>query len=541
MSLQEKIDAIFTDESSIPPEYQITSPMYQTDYLVDGELKQWDGTTEKVYSCIYVKTPEGLVPKFLGTVPMLTKEASLDVLDAAATAYKYGTGEWAMMPVAERIECVRNFTYGMKSKREEVVRLLMWEIGKSFVDSCKEFDRTIDYIEETINALKDLDRANSRFIIEQGVIGQIRRSPLGVVLCLGPANYPLNETFTTMIPALIMGNTVILKPSRPGTLLFRPLLEAFKEAFPKGVVNTIYGSGREVASPLMSSGRLDGFAFIGSSKAANALAKLHPRPNRLRTILGLEAKNPAIVLPDADLDLTVKECILGSLSYNGQRCTALKILFVHSSIIDEFLEKFSAAIASLNFGLPWDKGVALTPLPEAEKPQYFTDLVEDAIKHGAKVINPGGGSIRETFFYPAVLYPVNTEMRVYHEEQFGPVIPVAAFDHLDTPLQYITDSNYGQQVSIFGQDPDAIAKLVDRLVNQVARVNLNSQCQRGPDTFPFTGRKDSAEGTLSVTDALRSFSIRSLVAAKEKEENKTLITSIVKGHKSNFLSTDFIL
>jgi glyceraldehyde-3-phosphate dehydrogenase (NADP+) len=132
-------------------------------------------------------------------------------------------------------------------------------------------------------------------------------------------------------------------------------------------------------------------------------------------------------------------------------------------------------------------------------------------------------------------------MRVYSEEQFGPVIPIVPYDDVETPIQYIVNSNYGQQVSIFGQDSDAIAALIDPLVNQVCRVNLNSQCQRGPDTFPFTGRKDSAEGTLSVTDALRAFSIRTLVAAKENELNKSLITQIIQGRKSNFLSTDFIL
>jgi glyceraldehyde-3-phosphate dehydrogenase (NADP+) len=132
-------------------------------------------------------------------------------------------------------------------------------------------------------------------------------------------------------------------------------------------------------------------------------------------------------------------------------------------------------------------------------------------------------------------------MRLYHEEQFGPVIPVVPYDNLETPIDYIVNSNYGQQVSIFGQDTKAIAALIDPLVNQVCRVNINSQCQRGPDTFPFTGRKDSAEGTLSVSDALRSFSIRTLVAAKETELNKSLITQILKKHQSNFLSTDFIL
>jgi glyceraldehyde-3-phosphate dehydrogenase (NADP+) len=102
-------------------------------------------------------------------------------------------------------------------------------------------------------------------------------------------------------------------------------------------------------------------------------------------------------------------------------------------------------------------------------------------------------------------------------------------------------SNFGQQVSIFGKEPATIAKMIDHLVNQVSRVNINCQCQRGPDRFPFTGRKDSAEGTLSVSDALRVFSIRALVAAKENDVNKTIINSILRERTSNFLSTDFII
>jgi glyceraldehyde-3-phosphate dehydrogenase (NADP+) len=152
-----------------------------------------------------------------------------------------------------------------------------------------------------------------------------------------------------------------------------------------------------------------------------------------------------------------------------------------------------------------------------------------------------GGIANKTYFSPAIVYPVHDEMRVFHEEQFGPVVPVLTFDSIEEPIGYMERSDYGQQVSIFGTDTDEIADLIDPLVNQVCRVNLNSQCQRGPDTFPFTGRKDSAEGTLSVTDALRVFTIRSLVAAKDQALNKALINGIVREHKSTFLSTDFIL
>lgn len=146
-----------------------------------------------------------------------------------------------------------------------------------------------------------------------------------------------------------------------------------------------------------------------------------------------------------------------------------------------------------------------------------------------------------SFFSPAVVYPVTPAMRLYAEEQFGPIVPVVPFTDVSTPIRAIEESDYGQQVSIFGRDPQTLANLVDHLVNQVSRVNINSQCQRGPDIFPFTGRKDSAVGTLSVSDALRSFSIRTLVAAKEIDLNKEIIADIVREHRSNFLSTDFIL
>ncbi len=139
------------------------------------------------------------------------------------------------MTVAQRIACMQDFTKQMVARREQIVNLIMWEIGKTLPDSQKEFDRTVDYIKATIEALKHLDNDNSRFTIVEGTIGQIRRTPLGVVLCMGPYNYPLNETFATLIPALIMGNTMLFKPPKFGVLLFQPLLEAFRSAFPKAL------------------------------------------------------------------------------------------------------------------------------------------------------------------------------------------------------------------------------------------------------------------------------------------------------------------
>ena len=144
-------------------------------------------------------------------------------------------------------------------ERDKIVKLLMWEIGKNLQDSEKEFDRTVEYILETIKEYKKIDRDGANFQNNSGVRALIRRGPLGVVLCLGPYNYPLNETFALLIPAIIMGNTAIFKPAKHGVLLIAPLLEAFQKSFPPGVVNIIFGRGREIASPIMSSGKINVF------------------------------------------------------------------------------------------------------------------------------------------------------------------------------------------------------------------------------------------------------------------------------------------
>lgn len=541
MLTSQQLNELFPEESALK-DCGVPPPVHQRETLVNGELMPWTGPVEAVRSAICVRKPDGSLAQVeLGSYPVGGIPEAKVALDAAVAAYDSGRGEWPTMTVAQRIACMQDFTKQMVARREQIVQLIMWEIGKTLPDSQKEFDRTVEYMKATIEALKHLDNDNSRFTIVEGTIGQIRRTPLGVVLCMGPYNYPLNETFATLIPALIMGNTMVFKPPKFGVLLFQPLLEAFRSAFPKGVINTVYGKGSEVVPMLLESGKVNVLTLIGSSRVADHLKKMHPKVNRLRAILGLDAKNAAIVLPDANVELAVKECLLGSLSFNGQRCTALKMLIVHRSIVDKFIARFTEELAKLRAGMPWDKGVTLTPLPELGKVEHMTRLVADAVEKGARVINEGGGASSGTLFYPAVVYPVKEGMLLYREEQFGPIVPVMAFDDIDTALEYVITSEHGQQVSIFSEDAETIGRLVDPLVNQVCRVNINCQCQRGPDVFPFTGRKDSAEGTLSVTDALRSFSIRSMIAAKQTDDSKRLLDEIVRDHKSNFINTGFIL
>lgn len=542
MDMATRMRDFFPVIADVPEKFRPGNGARLDHYLVAGEMKPWQGDYADVISPVCLRGEDDAAQTLvIGQTPLMNQEHALQALDAAVNAYAQGSGDWPRMSVEERIAHVDSFLAAMREQRAAVVELLMWEIGKTYNDSCKEFDRTCDYIADTIQELKDLERRSSKFELVGGVVAQTRRLPVGVALCMGPFNYPLNETFTTLIPALIMGNSVVFKPAKYGVLLMEPLLQAFKDCFPPGVINIIFGRGKDTVGPLMQSGKVDLFAFIGTHKGAAALKQMHPKPHRLKSVLGLDANNPGIVMPDAELDLTVSECVTGALSFNGQRCTALKLFFVHDSIADAFVEKLSAAVDELVPGMPWEPDVKLTPLPEPGKTGFLSSLVEDARARGARICNPNGGEVCGTYFHPAVLYPVTADMRVFNEEQFGPVVPVVRYSDINEVIHHVRQSDFGQQLSIFGRDPEQVGHLVDTLANQVGRINLNAQCQRGPDTLPFNGRKDSAEGTLSVSDALRVFSIRTTVATRATDQDKELVNGIVKGRYSGFLNTDVIL
>jgi glyceraldehyde-3-phosphate dehydrogenase (NADP+) len=170
--------------SFIPDEFKITAPFLQNTYLVNGELKAWKGLTSNVYSTI--SSTEYYEPTFLGTIPTMGNNEAQEVVQAAVNAYDNGQGDWPTMKVVDRIKCMENFVNQMKLTRNEVVKYLMWEIGKSLPDSEKEFDRTVEYIVDTIEDYKKLDRNCARFTKSQGINAMVRRGPLGVGLCLGP-------------------------------------------------------------------------------------------------------------------------------------------------------------------------------------------------------------------------------------------------------------------------------------------------------------------------------------------------------------------
>lgn len=488
----------------------------------------------------------------------MTKEQSLEALDSATAAWDGGSGVWPQLSLADRIDAIQNFMVDLKKKREDIVTVLMYEIGKNKPDAEAEFDRTMLFIDKTIEYIQhSFEFGNARWDDSNGETRLFTsRAAIGIVLCLGPYNYPMNETYATLIPALLMGNVAILKIPAVGGLVHLLTIEAFAKALPAGAINFVSGSGRVTMPPLMESGKIDSLAFIGGSGAADKLIKAHPNPHRLKLFLQLEAKNMGIYLPDmfvsgdnGHIDRIMKETVSGTLSYNGQRCTALKLLFVPKRNSEAFANDLAERVESMTLGLPWEsnnsKYSQITPLPNSKRVQYMKELIDDAVSKGAKVMNKNGGTLvgggvdgESTLMIPAIIHPVTPDMRLYEEEQFGPVVPVAPYESLDEVYTYAREGNYGQQVSIFTSKANAeSAQLIDRFSTVFGKININSQCGRSPDSCPFSGRRSSAMGVMSVYNALIEFSIPTVVSYKDVSINYDIIKGIEELGISTFLQS----
>ncbi|MFZ1730999.1 MAG: aldehyde dehydrogenase family protein [Bacteroidota bacterium] len=515
MDLIDRISPI----DDVPPE--LHPPQVDLREYLSTTLQAWDGPVQQVFSPVPLRN--GAIVHFprLGSYPDLGEDQAGDALYAALEAFDSGDGPWPSLSLEERADHVRAFIEVLRPLRDAIALHIMWEVGKVHSEALNEFDRTLEYALETVEAALALDKRERRDTLLQQVIGRVDLLPIGVVLCVGPYNYPFYETLTNAIPALLMGNSVIIKVPPRGGLLYAHLLPHFAAHFPEGTVALLFGEGEPLLAPLMRSGDIDVFAFIGSSAVADELIASHPAPHRLHKLLGLEAKNAAIVFRDAPMDITVKECIKGALAFNGQRCAAIKMILVQEDAAEAFLDRMVQELERCEPGIPWED-VRSTPLSSTEHTAWLAELLEDAMSGGAVVRNPGGGECFYTLMRPALLTGINSGMRIFEEEQFGPIIPVLTFREESEALSYLKYSRYGQQCSVFGSSPEQLTRVVTAAARYVGRVNINGKCQRGPDHFPFTGKRDSALGTVSIEEALRRFCISTVIATPEYPENTAL-------------------
>lgn len=486
--------------------------------LVDGRVRQPASRDRwlPVYSRVGVRAGDAIEPVLLGHQPDVGPDDIAETLAAAERAWDGGCGTWPSAGVEPRIAAVEQFAVRLAAETERIAQLLVYEIGKPLASARTEVSRSLEYIKATIAELRRIARGTPYTGSIGSEIHHARDSlhPLGKVLCVAPFNYPINEFLTTIIPALVAGNVVIAKTPRFGVLANQRLAAAFAACFPPGVVALVPGDGRIVLPAVMAAksidvlgnpkGAIDVLAFIGSEQAANAILTAHPTPSFVHKILGLGAKNAAIVLRGADPAAVAAKLVKGALGFNGQRCTAEKIVFVPADAEgDALVAALAERVAALKIGMPTDSAAAITPLPEHGKLEAMWALLDDAVDRGARIVNAGGGAGTFSIMRPAVVDGVRDGMRLCHEEQFGPIVPIVRYKELDEVRAWHRRSPYGQQAGVHGPGHGPVAAM---LAAFVARININDVCQRGPDTFGFTAADKSGFGTLSIEAALRTFS-----------------------------------
>ena len=239
---------------------------------------------------------------------------------------------------------------------------------------------------------------------------------------------------------------------------------------------------------MLASGKVNVLALIGSSKVADHLKKQHPKSHRLRAILGLDAKNAAIILADADIELTVKECLLGTLSFNGQRCTALKMLIVHRSIADDVERELTAAVQTLVVGDPLDEATDVSALISTGERDRVASWVTEAREQGARV-SAGGAIGDDGVLAPTLVLDATPDMKVCSQEVFGPVVAVTRYDDFDDALRMANDTRYGLQAGVFTADITKALRAARTL--DFGGVLINEVPTWRADQQPYGGLRDS--------------------------------------------------
>ena len=451
--------------------------------------------------------------ELVGNIQACTKEEVDEIINIAHENIEC----WRDTPLHKRAEILSKAANLIVKWSEPLGYLLMKEIGKPINSAISEIVRTADIFKATADTRTlfsgetILGDAFEGYTKEK--ISMTYRVPLGVVLCISPFNYPFNLAGSKIAPALMAGNSVVMKPPSPGPLTalhFGIILE--KAGLPPGVFNIITGRGSEIGDYLVSHHMINMISFTGSSETGENIAKI---AGMKPLLLELGGKDAAIVLDDADLNVTVKAIVTGAFSFSGQRCTAVKRVLPMPGIADKLIEKVTEETLKLKIGDPANDNI-IGPLINSEQCGYVQGLIDDALEKGARLIC--GNKRKENIIWPTILDNVTDDMRIAWEEPFGPVLPFIRIKSAEEAIEISNKSKYGLQGMIFTENIDLAFNIAQEL--DVGTVQINGKSSRGPDHFPFLGTKSSGLGTQGIKYALEAMSRPKVVVMNLSERGK---------------------
>lgn len=458
---------------------------------------------------IVIQSP--YLKKSIGAVQALTQTEVNQCIQSAKEAQK----SWANTSIYDRAHYLQAWADELLKMKEELATTVMQEVGKAYQDAVKEVERTADLIRYTVEEAIHLSGESLNGEHFPGgscsKLAVVERVPLGVILAISPFNYPVNLAAAKLAPALITGNSVIFKPATQGSISGIKMIEALaKTNIPAGVLNLVTGKGSVIGDYLIEHEDIALVTFTGGTSTGERIAQ---KAKMIPLVMELGGKDPAIVCEDANLQLASKQIVSGAYSYSGQRCTAIKRVFVHHSVADELVSLIKSEVEQLSVGSPEDNAT-IVPLIDDQSADFVQGLIDDALQKGATLVL---GNKREgNLIYPTLLDDVTTDMRIAWEEPFGPVLPIIRVSSQEEGIEIANASEYGLQASVFTQHIDKALTIARKL--ETGSVQINGRTERGPDHLPFIGIKKSGLGIQGVRRSIESMTREKVIILNINEK-----------------------
>lgn len=403
---------------------------------------------------------------------------------------------WRATPLGEKIAIFRRAAALIRARRDEIARIITLENGKLLSESLVEIDAAALELEYQIGE-GERQSGSMADCYRAGLIGYSRKEPLGVITAIIPWNFPFNVPFRKLGPALMAGNTAILKPASQtpgvGEAVVHILIEA---GLPAGVLQFVTGSGGELSDSLISHPLVRAVTFTGSTEVGRSIAVLAGK-SFTRTQLEMGGKNPSVVLADADLDLAAQEVSIGAFSCAGQWCTATSRLIVEDSVADDLLNRILVRVAALRLGPGDQAGASMGPVAGGHQLKSILGHLDGARSQKAGIVVGGhqymdDGLEHGCFIAPTVIDRVTSEFDVFRTEVFGPVLSVTRVRNYEEALAVANDVPYGLSSSVFTRDLEKALHFVEHSEVGLTHVNIHSAYKE--PQLAFGGVKESGFG-----------------------------------------------
>lgn len=442
--------------------------------------------------------------EIVGYAPLNTKEETIQAIDAAHDAFT----NWRQSPIKDRVERMRKAIQKMKDATPEITTLLSKEHGKPLYDSEGEMGVSLAWMEFACDNAEEVLK-NEVEKHEDGGKTIIAKDAIGVVSAITPWNYPISLSTIKIAPALLAGNTMVLKPSPLAPLAVSKVLEIIANEFPPGVLNMVHGDA-DVGVELTSNPKVDKIAFTGGTETAKHIMKAAADTIKHMT-LELGGNDAAIILDDFNVndEEAMRRLVISNFLTAGQICMIAKRIYVDKKIYDSFIEKYiEAANKWIRVGDPFNNDVTIGAVNNKKQVEFVQNLIDDAKGKGAEVIKLGevlDSSIYDEgyFMQPTVVLGADYKDPIVTEEQFGPTVPILPFDDDEHAINLANDSIYGLTSSVWGEEEHAI-KVAQRI--QAGTTMINTAAVQGLDVrFPFGGVKQSGVGREYGKEGLLSY------------------------------------